>query len=103
MQIATAAAFCCKHWQVTASYATGAGPNMSATKELKRARVQPEYVTVQDAAVMTGVSARTWRQRAYAGQIASVKDTRRLLIPVSEVRRWMSERARPALTEDAAR
>jgi hypothetical protein len=72
---------------------------MSAAKELKRARVQPEYVTVDDAAIMTGVSARTWRQRAYTGQVASVKDTRRLLIPVSEVRRWMSERERPAVSQ----
>lgn len=68
---------------------------MKRAKLLKR--VEREYVTVNDAEVMTGVSAWTWRKRAYAGQIASVKDTRHLLIPISEVRRWMSERERPAL------
>lgn len=68
---------------------------------MKRKKViEPEYVTVSDAELMTGVSAWTWRKRAYAGQIASVKDTRHLLIPISEVRRWMAERARPALVEE---
>ena len=76
--------------------------NQGQGKKLKLAkRIEPEYVTVTDAEIMTGVSAWTWRKRAYAGQIASVKDTRHLLIPVSEVRRWMAERERPALESDA--
>jgi hypothetical protein len=66
--------------------------------KFKRAKaVEPEYVTVDDAEVMTGISAWTWRKRAYAGRIASVKDTRRLLIPVSKIRRVMAEGYRPAL------
>jgi hypothetical protein len=39
------------------------------------------------------------RKRAYAGKIASIKDTRHLLIPVSEIRRVMGEGYRPARTE----
>jgi hypothetical protein len=61
--------------------------------------VEPEYVTVKDAEVMTGISAWTWRKRAYAGRIASVKDTRHLLIPVSEIRRVMAEGYRPAIPD----
>ena len=65
-------------------------------RKLKRAVVEPEYVTVDDAELMTGISAWTWRKRAYAGLIASVKDTRRLLIPISEIRRLMAKGFRPA-------
>lgn len=65
---------------------------------MKRTKpIEPEYVTVKDAEVMTGISAWTWRKRAYAGRIASVKDTRHLLIPVSEIRRIMAEGYRPAI------
>jgi hypothetical protein len=59
-------------------------------------RVEPEYVGVDEAEIMTGRSRWSWRKDAYAGRIASVKVGRRLLIPVSEIRRVLAEGLRPA-------
>jgi hypothetical protein len=55
-----------------------------------------EFVSVDEAEAMTGISRWTWRRRCYEGSTASSKVGRRLLIPVSEVRRIMSEGMRPA-------
>ncbi len=57
--------------------------------------IQPEYLGVAEAEIMTGRSERTWRKDAYSGRIASVKVGRRLLIPVSEIKRVMQEGLRP--------
>jgi hypothetical protein len=46
---------------------------------------------------MSGLSRWTWRHYAYEGKIASVKAGKRLLIPVSEIRRVMAQGYRPAL------
>ena len=59
--------------------------------------ITPEYVGVDQAELMSGLSRWTWRHYAYAGKIASVKAGKRLLIPVSEIRRLMNEGYRPAL------
>lgn len=58
-----------------------------------------EYVSVQGAEDISTRSKWSWRRDAYAGKIASVKIGRRLLIPVSEVRRVIAEGTRPALAE----
>jgi len=62
-----------------------------------------QYVGVQEASQITGLSPWTWRQWAYTGKVASVKAGKgqraRLLIPIAEVHRVMSEGLRPRLEE----
>jgi hypothetical protein len=57
--------------------------------------VEPEYVGVDDAEILTGLSRWTWRAWAYSGRVGSVKAGTRLLIPVAEIRRVMAEGTRP--------
>jgi excisionase family DNA binding protein len=66
--------------------------------------VQAKLISVNEAARLTGISAWTWRSWVYSGRIASVKvgtsdnvqnKNRRLLIPVKEIRRILSEGYRP--------
>jgi hypothetical protein len=63
------------------------------------ADVEPEYMSVVDAEVLTGVSRWTWRQYAYRGVVESAKvgtgRNARLLIPIAEVRRILRECTRP--------
>jgi hypothetical protein len=61
--------------------------------------VEPEYVGVADAEILTGLSRWTWRAWAYSGRVVSVKAGRRLLIPVAEIRRVMAEGTRPRVAE----
>ncbi len=56
----------------------------------------PTYLGVDDAETLTGVSKWTWRKYAYQRRVASTKVGRRLLIPVAEIERVMSESLRPA-------
>lgn len=60
-------------------------------------KVEPELLSVADAEIMTGRSRWSWRRDAYAGKITSVKIGAKLLIPVAEIRRVISENTRPAL------
>jgi hypothetical protein len=64
-------------------------------KEVKR-----EYLGVDQAELMSGVSRWTWRRWAYSNKIASVKAGRRLLIPMAEFDRVMSEGYRPAIENE---
>jgi hypothetical protein len=57
--------------------------------------IQPEFVGVVDAEIVSGLSRWTWRAWAYSGRVASVKAGRRLLIPMAEIRRVMAEGSRP--------
>lgn len=63
--------------------------------------VERQYVGVQEASQITGLSPWTWRQWAYSGKVASVKAGKgqraRLLIPLAEIHRVMSEGLRPRL------
>jgi hypothetical protein len=70
------------------------------TKPTKRSDVQPEYVRVADAEVLSGLSRWTWRRYAYSGKVASIKVGERLLIPVAEIRRIMAKGYRPAIDTD---
>ncbi len=63
-----------------------------------RGKIQPEYMGVDEAEIMTGRSRWSWRKDAYSGRIASVKLGKRLLIPVSEIRRVLAEGYRPAVS-----
>lgn len=69
----------------------------STPNNCKHQSVVPEYMGVEQAEVLSGLSRWTWRHYAYEGRIASVKAGRRLLIPVSEIRRILTEGYRPAL------
>jgi hypothetical protein len=59
--------------------------------------IEPEFIGVDQAEIMSGVSRWTWRKKAYSGEISSIKVGRRLLIPIAEIRRILSEGTRPAL------
>jgi excisionase family DNA binding protein len=58
-----------------------------------------EYLGVADAEALTSISRWTWRKWAYEGSIASVKLGRRLLIPRSEMDRFIAEHTRPVLSK----
>lgn len=58
-----------------------------------------EFLAVSEAETLTGVSKWTWRRWAYDGKVASVKLGKRLLIPVSEIRRILAEGTRPRVEE----
>jgi hypothetical protein len=66
---------------------------------IKRKSIEPEYLGVDEAEIVTGRSRWSWRKDAYAGRIASVKVGRRLLIPRAEIDRIMRANFRPALAE----
>jgi hypothetical protein len=61
--------------------------------------IEREYVGVGEAEILSGRSKWTWRRDCYEGRVASVKLGRRLLIPMSEIRRVMAEGLRPRLAE----
>ncbi len=63
------------------------------------AKMEPEYVSVQGAEMMTGRSRWSWRRDAYDGKIASVKLGAKLLIPIAEIRRVIAENTRPRLQD----
>jgi hypothetical protein len=60
-----------------------------------------EFFSVRELKELTGISDWTWREWADCGKCASVKIGHRLLIPVSEVQRLLSEGLRPALKKNA--
>jgi len=64
--------------------------------------VQPEYVSVDQAEILTGVSKWTWRAYAYKGAVESCKVGARLLIPITEIRRCLAEGRRPRVDGLAA-
>jgi hypothetical protein len=55
-----------------------------------------EFVSFKEAKEITGISDWTWREWAELGKCASVKLGHRVLIPVSELKRLLSEGLRPA-------
>ena len=59
--------------------------------------VKASYMGVAEAAAATGLSRWTWRRWAYDGRVASVKLGTRLLIPLSEIERFVAEETRPRL------
>jgi hypothetical protein len=61
--------------------------------------IEREYLGVNEAETLSGRSRWTWRRDCYEGRVASVKVGKRLLIPMTEIRRVMSEGLRPRLPE----
>lgn len=69
-----------------------------AVRKLKVAlaeTVEPQFVSVDQAEILTGVSKWTWRSYAYKGTVESCKVGARLLIPLAEIRRVLAEGRRP--------
>jgi len=64
---------------------------------MKSKPIEREYLGVEEAQTLSGRSKWSWRRDAYEGRVASCKVGRRLLIPISEVRRVMAEGYRPAV------
>lgn len=65
---------------------------------MKRTKpLQPEYLSVNECEIVSGLSRWTWRKWAYDGRVASVKVSSRLLIPATEVQRVMQANLRPAV------
>jgi hypothetical protein len=62
-------------------------------------KIEPELLGMADAEAMTGRSRWSWRRDCYSGAVASVKIGRRLLVPISEVRRVIAESTRPRLKD----
>ncbi len=65
----------------------------------KQRVIEPEYLSVDEAEILSGRSRWSWRKDAYAGRIASVKVGRRLLVPMTEVRRVLAEGTRPRVEQ----
>lgn len=69
-----------------------------AIRERKRAMkktVEPEFVSVDEAEIITGISRWTWRDYAREGKVDTCKVGTRLLIPLREIRRVLAEGYRP--------
>jgi|SRR6185437_6695547 len=62
-----------------------------------------EFFSVKEAKALTGISDWTWRGWANTGVCASIKLGNRLLIPVSEIHRLLSEGLRPACKRSTER
>jgi hypothetical protein len=58
-------------------------------------KIEPELLGMVDAEAMTGRSRWSWRRDCYSGAVAGVKIGRRLFVPISEVRRVITENTRP--------
>jgi predicted site-specific integrase-resolvase len=61
--------------------------------------VRPELLPVKDFAARLGVSVWTARSWCYRGTVASVKIGSKLLVPIGEVGRIISENMRPRLQD----
>lgn len=71
-----------------------------AMQHSNKRNVEAEYLSVADAETFSGLSRWTWRAWAYSGRVASVKAGRRLLIPVTEIRRVMADGMRPRVVTE---
>lgn len=59
--------------------------------------IVPEFVSFKEAKAITGISDWTWREWADIGKCASVKMGHRVLIPVSEIQRLLTDGYRPVV------
>lgn len=64
---------------------------------MKTVEVEPEVLPVKVFAAKLGISVWTARQLCYSGKIASVKLGSKLLVPVGEVSRLLTDNLRPRL------
>jgi hypothetical protein len=61
-------------------------------------QIEVEYVTPDQAGIMTGLSPWTWRRKAYDGTVSSAKIGKRLLISRKSLMDYIAANTRPALT-----
>jgi hypothetical protein len=69
------------------------------TKAHKQCVIEVECLNLAKTAALTGLSVRTWRRYALGGKVGSVKIDKKVLIPVSEIKRVMGEGYRPAIQD----
>jgi hypothetical protein len=97
-----------RHLIPVINVALPAGANLAHPCDMKQSTpnssnqqsITPKFVGVDQAEAMSGLSRWTWRRWAYEGKIASVKAGKRLLIPMAEFDRVMSEGYRPAIPDE---
>jgi excisionase family DNA binding protein len=70
---------------------------MSKQQEAQ-AKLKQQFLGVQEAQELTGISKWTWRRWSYDGRVASVKLGKRLLIPLREIERLVEENTRPRVS-----
>lgn len=58
-------------------------------------KLKQQFLGVQEAEQLTGISRWTWRKWAYDGRVASVKLGKRLLIPLKDIERLVEDNTRP--------
>lgn len=62
-----------------------------------KAQIERKFLSVTEAAAMTGISRWTWRRWGKDGRIATTKMGTRVLIPTHEIDRLAASGARPQL------
>jgi hypothetical protein len=67
-----------------------------------RQEIKRDCLSVDECQSKSGMSAWWWRRQAYSGRVISIKISRRLMIPTSEVDRIISENTRPRIAEVSA-
>jgi len=68
-----------------------------------KAKIERKFLSVTEAAAMTGVSRWTWRRWGVNGRIATTKMGTRVLIPIEEIDRMASEGMRPRSSSENER
>ena len=68
-------------------------------KKEMAATVQPEFVSVDEAQILTGISRWTWRDYVREGKIDSNRVGTRILVPLREIRRVLEEGYRPRIPQ----
>jgi len=62
-------------------------------------KISPAYLSVAEAEAYSGISRWTWRRWCYDGRVSSVKLGKRLVVPVAEIQRLVTQGTRPRLSE----
>jgi excisionase family DNA binding protein len=66
-----------------------------------KAQIERKFLSVTEAAAMTGISRWTWRRMGADRRITTTKIGTRVLIPIEEINRLAAEGARPQLKSAA--
>jgi hypothetical protein len=77
-----------------------ANPVPRPAKPVSLVSSSQRLLSIKDFGALLGVSLRTVRGWDYKGRVASVKLGARMMIPVTELDRLISENLRPALSRD---
>jgi len=66
-----------------------------------KAQIERKFLSVTEAAAMTGISRWTWRRMGADRRITTTKIGTRVLIPIEEITRLAAEGTRPQLKSAA--